>query len=189
MIEDWSKLDSQLLGDYRIFRLREDTSRSPRTGREHNFFVLETVDWTNVIPVTPEGQVVLIRQYRHGTEEVTLEIPGGMVESEDDEPGEAAERELLEETGYRAEKLIHIGTMTPNPAIQDNYLHTFLAENARKVSKPQPEGTEDIEFDLVNISDIPEMIASGRINHALVIAAFYFYDQYRKRNPKKLRIR
>jgi ADP-ribose pyrophosphatase len=189
MIEDWSRLDSQVLGDYRIFRLREDTSRSPRTGREHNFFVLETGDWTNVIPITQNGQVVLIRQYRHGIESVTLEIPGGMVGPDDDDPVEAAERELLEETGYRAEKLIHIGTMAPNPAILDNYLHTFLAEDARPVASPQPEGTEDIEFDLVDISDIPELIASGQINHALVIAAFYFFDQYRKRNPKKLRTR
>lgn len=189
MIEDWSKLDSQVLGDYRIFRLREDTSRSPRTGREHNFFVLETGDWINVIPITREGQVVLIRQFRHGIEAVTLEIPGGMVDPDDGEPVEAVERELLEETGYRAEKLIHIGTMTPNPAILDNYLHTFLALNARPVTSPQLEGSEDIEFELADISDIPELIASGQINHALVISAFYFYDQYRKRNPKKLRVR
>ncbi len=189
MIEEWSKLDSQVLGDYRVFRLRQDTSRSPRTGREHHFFVLETGDWINVIPITREGQVVLIRQFRHAIEAVTLEIPGGMVDPDDGEPLETAKRELLEETGYQAEQVIHIGTMTPNPAILDNHCHTFLALNARPVAPPQPEGSEDIEFELVDISDIPELIASGQITHALVISAFYFFDQYRKRNPKKLRFR
>lgn len=183
MIENWSKIASQVLGDYRVFRLRQDWSRSPRTGREHNFFVLETGDWVNVIPITPEGQVVLIRQYRHGIEAVTLEIPGGMVDSNDGQPGQSAERELLEETGYRAEKIIHIGTTTPNPAILNNRCHSFLALNARPITSPQLDGSEDIEFELVDIAAIPDLIASGQITHALVIAAFYFYDQYTRRNP------
>jgi ADP-ribose pyrophosphatase len=178
-IRFWQKLKSELIGDFAVFSLRQDTSRSPRTGRDHRFFVLDTVDWINVVAVTPEGQVVLIRQYRHGTEAVTLEIPGGMVDATDGSPAAAAGRELLEETGYAAEEIIHIGTVTPNPAIQSNRCHTFLARNAQPVSAPQFDGTEDIEFELVDLAQIPQFITSGQIDHALVIAAFYFYEQYR----------
>ncbi len=178
-VKKWPRSERQLLGDYRIFRLRQDTRQSPRTGRHHTFYVLDTGDWINVVPVTPDNQVVLIRQFRHGTEEVTLEIPGGMVDEADESPLESARRELLEETGYMAEELIHIGTVTPNPAILNNRCHTFLAHDARLVSAPQMDGSEDIQVEVVDAAEIPELIASGQISHALVIAAFYFYGQYR----------
>ncbi|MDX1615096.1 MAG: NUDIX hydrolase [Candidatus Promineifilaceae bacterium] len=178
MIEAWSKIRSQLLGDYRIFQLRRDTSRSPRTGKAHDFFVLDTGDWINIIPVTAQGQVVLIRQYRHGTEEVTLEIPGGMVDGSDPSPQAAAEREMLEETGYAAEEVVHLGSVTPNPAILSNRCHSFLARGARQVAPPRPEGTEEIELELAELEEIPGLIAAGAITHALTIAAFYFHDRY-----------
>jgi len=170
-----------MVGDYRIFRLRRDHVRSPHNGREFQFYVLEAPDWINVIPLTPEGKVVLIRQYRPGTEEVSLEIPGGMVDDEDGDPAATAERELLEETGYAAEEIIPIGRLAPNPAIMDNHCHTFLAKNARPVAQPHFEGAEYIELELVDLDAIPELIAGGRITHALVIAAFYYYEQFRRR--------
>jgi 8-oxo-dGTP pyrophosphatase MutT (NUDIX family) len=122
MIEPWEKLDSQYLGDFRIFRIRQDTSRSPRTGAAHRFFVLESPDWVNVIPLTPEGNVIMIRQYRHGTEDVTLEVPGGMVDADDGDPSVSAARELREETGYEVEEIIHLGSVAPNPAFLNNQL-------------------------------------------------------------------
>lgn len=178
-IRDWPRVDSEQLGDYRVFQLRQDTRRSPRTGIHHTFYVLDTGDWINVVAVTNDDQIVLIRQFRHGIEEVTLEIPGGMVDETDGSPMESARRELLEETGYEAEELVHIGTMTPNPAILNNRCHTYLALNARLVAAPQMDGSEDIQTVLVEAAEVPALIASGQINHALVLAAFYFYGQYR----------
>jgi 8-oxo-dGTP pyrophosphatase MutT (NUDIX family) len=183
VIESWLKFSSKILGDYRVFQLRQDRSRSPRTGKDHDFYVLDTGDWINVVPLTSDGQIVLIRQYRHGTEEVTLEIPGGMVDAADSSPRDSAERELLEETGYSAVTFIHIGTVTPNPAILNNRCHTFLATNARPVGLPQLDGSEDIEFELVDQGIIPQLVVSGQITHALVIAAFYFYEQYKAESP------
>jgi ADP-ribose pyrophosphatase len=180
-VQNWPKLESQELGDYYIFRLRQDISESPRTGRPHRFFVLESLDWINVIPVTSEGKVVLIRQYRHGSEEVTLEIPGGMVDAEDGSPAVAAARELFEETGYQAEEIIPLGQVRPNPAFLNNTCYTFLALNARPVSIPQLDGSEDIQFELVDMEAIPDLVVSGQITHALVIAAFYHYEQYRRK--------
>jgi 8-oxo-dGTP pyrophosphatase MutT (NUDIX family) len=183
VIESWLKLSSKILGDYRVFQLRQDRSLSPRTGKEHDFYVLDTGDWINVVPLTREGKIVLIRQYRHGTEEVTLEIPGGMVDAADSSPRDSAERELLEETGYSADTFLHIGTVTPNPAILNNRCHTYLAINARPVGPPQLDGSEDIEFELIDQDTIPQLVESGQITHALVIAAFYFFEQYKDDPP------
>lgn len=179
MIKHWAKLRSKMLGDYRVFNLRQDTSRSPRTGQAHDFFVLETGDWVNVIPITPEGKVVLIRQFRQARETITLEIPGGMVDAADDSPKESAARELFEETGYQADELVHIGTVAPNPAILSNQCHTYLALNALAVGEPLLDGSEDIEIELVDLLEIDALITSGQIDHALVIAAFFFFSQYK----------
>jgi 8-oxo-dGTP pyrophosphatase MutT (NUDIX family) len=116
----------------------------------------------------------MIRQYRHGSREVTLEIPGGLVDP-GDTPEKAAVRELLEETGYQAEDWMKIGVVNPNPALFNNRCHTFLAQNIKKVHDPMPDQTEDIETILIPISDIPELIQKEEIDHAMVITAFYWY--------------
>lgn len=179
MVEKWKNVNSEALGDYRIFKIRQDTNRSPRTGHDHSFYVLESADWINIIPVTSEGKVVLIHQFRHGTKEITLEIPGGIVDADDSSAAAAARREMLEETGYDAREIVPIGTVTPNPAFLDNRCHTFLALGARRVAAPQFDGAEDIAVEEVAMARIPALITSGAITHALVVAAFYFYEQYR----------
>jgi 8-oxo-dGTP pyrophosphatase MutT (NUDIX family) len=174
MIEPWNKTGSEYLGDFRIFRIRVDSSRSPRTGNVHRFFVLESPDWVNVIPLTPEGNVIMIRQFRHGTEDVTLEVPGGMVDAADGDPAVSAARELREETGYEAEEVIHLGSVAPNPAFLNNRCHSYLARNARPVAAPQLDGAEDIAFEEIPLADIPGLIRDGTITHSLTIAAFYY---------------
>ena len=178
MVEDWEKLDSELLADYRIFRVRKDTRRSPRTGDIHHFFVLDSPDWVNVIPLTVEGKVAMIHQFRHGRAQVTLEIPGGVVDPEDDTPAETARRELLEETGYEADHLVHIGTVDPNPAFLNNRCYTYLALGAHYTQEPAFDGAEDIAVEEIPLENIPELIRTGRVSHALVVAAFYHYENY-----------
>lgn len=175
MIETWDKLESTPRDDYSVFGVRKDRTRSPETGREHDFYVIEADDWVNVIPLTPEGQVVCIRQYRHGTEEVTLEVPGGIVDPGED-PAEAARREMQEETGYDAEAIIPLGAVAPNPAIQDNQCYSFLAQEAYPASEQALDGAEEIEVMLVDLEDIPRLVTDGRITHALVVVAFYLLD-------------
>ena len=182
MVEDWEKLNSEELANYRIFKMRRDVRRSPRTGAEHSFFVLESPNWVNVIPLTPEGKVVMIHQFRHGTARVTLEIPGGMIDADDGDPANSVRRELLEETGYAATDVIHIGTVDPNPAFLDNHCYTYLARGARWQQPPELDGAEDIAVEEVPLAVVPGLIANGRISHALVVAAFYHYEQYRKEN-------
>lgn len=175
-VEAWRRESSEPMADCRVFRVRRDWSVRPRAGGQiaHDFYVLEAPDWINVIPLTPDRQVVLIEQYRHGTGEITLEIPGGMVDA-GETPREAAARELLEETGYAAgEELVALGSTRPNPAIQDNWLHTFLAPGVTFRHAPAFDSTEQTAVRLAPLADIPRLIASGHITHALVVVAFHW---------------
>lgn len=174
MIKPWKCIRSQPTQSFRVFSIRTDTTLSPRTGMEHDFYIIESRDWINVIPLTADHRVVMIRQYRHGSREVTLEIPGGLIDP-GDTPEKAAARELLEETGYQAQEYVQIGVVNPNPALFNNRCYTFIARNAQKIRAPMPDQTEDIEVVLMPISDIQELISKGEIDHAMVIAAFYWY--------------
>ena len=184
MVEKWEKLASKQLSDYRIFKSRQDTRRSPRTGAVHTFFVLESPNWMNVIPLTPEGNVVFIHQFRHGSESVMMEIPGGLVDP-GEAPAETARRELLEETGYAADEIVLIGTVTPNPAFLDNTCYSYLALNARKVQEPALEASEDIVVEEVPLAEVAGMVRNGRITHSLVIAAFYHLERYEEVNGNR----
>ncbi|MFZ0449716.1 MAG: NUDIX hydrolase [Desulfatiglandaceae bacterium] len=178
----WEVISTIRDKSYRVFALRKDTALSPRTGKTHDFFILESSSWVNVIPLTKDNQVVLVRQYRHGTGEVTLEIPGGLVENKDT-PEQAAWRELAEETGYGAEEMISLGFVFPNPAIQNNKCFTFLAKNAMQVGEQDQDGGEDIEILLKPLSEIPGLIRTGVISHSLVVAAFYRFFMEHARGP------
>ena len=174
----WQRSRSTPLADHRIFRVREDVCRSPRTGRSHTFYLLEARDWVNIIPITEDGQVVCIRQWRPGTNRVELEIPGGVID-EGESPADAASREMQEETGYTSRRLVRLGSMAPNPAILENRCHFFLAPDARPELAQSLDNGEDIEVNLVAVGDIPRLIQEGAISHGITIAAFFFYDMYR----------
>lgn len=174
----WEIISSTQDNSYRVFALRTDRARSPRTGNEHDFFILESSSWINVIPLTAHDEVVLVKQYRHGIRDVTLEIPGGLVEM-NDTPETAAQRELYEETGYEAEEMILLGSVHPNPAIQCNRCFTYVARGACKTGRQQQDEKEDIQVVLRPLKDIPVLIRDGEITHALVLAAFYrFYMEH-----------
>ncbi len=167
---DWRRLASEAGADYGIFKSRHDTMENPRTGRAMRRVVLETPDWINVVAITPERRIVVVRQYRFGVGAVRTEIPGGMVDA-GETPEEAARRELLEETGYTAPRWTYLGCVEPNPAFQDNLCHHWLAEDARPTHAPRLDGGEDIVIDTMNPEEMTDAIATGEIRHSLVISA------------------
>ena len=179
--QPWRIQSSEILADCRIFKVRKDVAVNPRTGQTHDLFVLEQPNWVNVIPLTPDGQVVMVEQWRHGTRSVHLETPGGLMEA-----GETAEqcarRELLEETGYDAGTFVRLGTVHPNPAIQNNEQHYVFAKDCRKVAEPKLDHAEDIIVKLVPLAGIVPMIETGRITHGIVIGGFYWLDLYRQKH-------
>lgn len=170
MVDHWKKIGSRQRADFRFFRVREDRSVSPRTGAEHDFIVMEMNHWVNVVAVTAEGRLVAVRQYRHGTQETGLEIPGGVIET-GEEPAVAAERELLEETGYSAEEIVPLGKVAPNPALQDNWCFSFLARGAHRTGGQMLDPGEDIDVVEIEPREIRALIENGQINHGLVVVA------------------
>lgn len=169
--EPWSQTAETELGDFRFFKLREVTAVSPRTGAEHGFFLLDSRDWINVIALTPENEVVLVRQYRFGTQRVELEIPGGLTEP-GETPEQAARRELEEETGYRGGEATYLGSVSPNPAMFTNRCHTVLVQGVSPDGERELDPGEDIAVETRPLAEIPTLIAKGEIRHALVMCAF-----------------
>ena len=177
----WVTIGNEQVFTTPIFNLHRRRSAHPKRG-ERDFFILDPTDWVNIIPLTPRREVVMVRQFRHGISAFTVEVPGGMVDSTDETPAAAGRREMREESGYDSDDIVALGKVHPNPAIQPNFCYSFLARNVKLVTQPHhnPDGAEETEVVLVPLKEIKSMIATGKITHALTIAAFAFLDFYHK---------
>jgi ADP-ribose pyrophosphatase len=161
-IEKWVTLSSKMAFDHRWYQLRQDTVALPNGEIIDDFFVSLRPDIVMVLPITAQGDVVFVRQYRHGIGEILLELPAGTTE-----PGEVplavAQRELAEETGYGASEWAAIASFYKSPVKQNNRIHVFKAQPAHLKGQQQLDITEDIEVVLTPIAEIPALIASGEI--------------------------
>jgi 8-oxo-dGTP pyrophosphatase MutT (NUDIX family) len=177
-VKSWRRVDAKRMFGCPVFDLDRVRFRPPAGGAPRPFYVIDSPSWINVIPLTDDDQVLLIKQYRFGIEDFTLEIPGGMCDP-GESPLEAAGRELVEETGYRSDDLVEIGWVHPNPAIQSNRCHTFVARKLTRVGEPSPDPDEEFELVQEPLERIPELIAGRRLTHALVLAAFELFGTRR----------
>lgn len=172
-MEPWRRVGTERLHGCSVFDLDRVRFAPPEgDGEPRDFYVVGAPDWINVVPLRDDGRVVMIRQYRFGVEGFTLEIPGGMCDG-DEGPEEAARRELLEETGYTARSIRPLGWVHPNPALQTNRCHSFLALGVEPTDAPRTDPDEFIEQELVPLTEIPRLVREGAITHALVVAAFH----------------
>lgn len=152
-------------------KFRMDTCELP-SGRPYKAFVLEFDAWANVVAITKKNEVVLVRQYRHGVQEISLELPGGVVDAGED-PLEGVRRELLEETGYGGGTVVEVGRIYPNPAIQQNTLYCYLATDVEWVGEQHLDESEEIEVALVPLDEMIEMVQQGSLRHALNVAVLF----------------
>jgi 8-oxo-dGTP pyrophosphatase MutT (NUDIX family) len=171
---EWRELAREPVADCRVFSVERSIAASPVDGAQHTFYRINSSSWAQIVPVTEDGQVVMVRQYRHGASRVTLEIPAGLVDP-GEEPLRAALRECLEETGYRARNAVSLGVLNPNPALFSNRLYAYVATDVEHADAIQNVGAEQTEVVLVPVSRLPELILGGTIDHALVVATLWRY--------------
>ena len=173
----WTVLDSRVDRQYNLFSVQINRSRSPGNGKVYEFQVLNSPDWVCVIPLTPDNEVVMVRQYRHGAGELTLEPPGGLVK-DGQSPEQSGREELEEETGYTAGELELLGWMNPMPALFTNRFYVFVARDVRPAGRLNPDETEEVETVLVPAREVRNYVRSGRIRNSVMIAALHlFFDR------------
>ncbi len=175
MISEWETLARMRRQDCKIFTLDAVQRRHPIRGDESEFAVINSPAWVNIIPITRAGEVLLIRQYRHGSDSITLEIPGGLV-NEGEDPAIAAQRECREETGYASgQDAILLGSHLPNPAFLNNTCYAYLWRDCMPVGAQRFDEHEEIEVLAVPMAQVDDLIKRGEIRHSLVLTAFFFY--------------
>jgi len=171
----WKRGNVRVLASTRVLELRSIRFRHAATGTERDFVVAHAPDWVNVVALTPGGRLVLVRQFRYGSDAFSLEVPGGVIEAGED-PLAAGLRELSEETGYGGGAARLLGSVHPNPAIQDNRCHFVLVDGAVPSGPVKWDPDEEIEVSTAAVADALAWARSGRITHSLTIAALMFLE-------------
>lgn len=166
----WECVQTEQGPDLKLFRARFDWVRNPRNRHTVKATVLQAQDWVNVVALTPEGKVLVVYQYRFGTQRVTTEIPAGIIE-DGETSHEAAIRELKEETGYTSDEWEYLGYVEPNPAFLDNRCHHWLARNAERTQPPEPDEGENVVVGELSEEQIRQEIEVGRMRHSLALTA------------------
>ncbi len=171
---NWTVESSRRILEDEWISLRADSCRTPEGELVEPFYVLDYPDWVNLVAVTGEDEVVLVRQYRHGLGRTLLELPGGAVEPTDASPADAAARELLEETGYEPGAMVESGLLSPNSASHSNLTRCFVATGCRRVGAPEQDGAERTEVSLVPLDDFARLVLDGGLLQALHVGSALF---------------
>jgi 8-oxo-dGTP pyrophosphatase MutT (NUDIX family) len=179
-MQSWKIIKREYPSTYKVLRIQEKIVENPRNGLRMQVQAIQTPNWVMVLPITPTHEVVMVRQYRHGIEDVCLELPGGLVDDGETSPIDSARRELIEETGYDAKMFVPLGWSYPQPAILNNRGFFYLAKDAFKVGNPVPDAGEDIQILFVPMDEIDKKIKNHEIVHGMVLLAFFFYSHFAK---------
>ena len=176
MIAKWKLNTETMVFKSYPFQIVEKVYEKPRDGGKFNAYVIEAPTWANIIGRSSNNKILLIRQFRFGTDEIELEIPGGMIEP-GESPLDGAQRELEEETGFISTHWKQIGVVDANPAIQNNRCFTFLADQIEPKGKVNFDPDEDIEFELATLDEVRAYVAGGQITNTFIIAAMYWLER------------
>jgi ADP-ribose pyrophosphatase len=180
-LKPWKVLQSEMVFEHPWYKIRRDEVLLPGGHRMDDYFVRVGPEVVLVFPVTADGEVVLVRQYKHGAREVVLELPGGFFDPTEEEPAAAAHREMQEETGYGSEEITFLQALMDNPTKDTHHLHLFLAENARLLTDQNLDVSEEIEVVRVPLGEMKEQVLQGKIkvsgSLALIFLALAYLEQ------------
>lgn len=179
----WEEESREKESSFGIFDVYRVTRTSP-AGQRGSFVVVDAPDWVTVIPLLAgkESSFLMVRQFRHGSRNLTLEFPAGVVEPAE-EPSAAAARELAEETGYLADRLTLLGAINPNPSFMCNTSYTFLAEGLHKAGNPTPDALELVEQELLPVDRVIAEMGTGLFNNAIMMSGLAYYLRWRAGRP------
>jgi 8-oxo-dGTP pyrophosphatase MutT (NUDIX family) len=181
----WVRGRERTLAQTRVLELREVGYSHPGRGSARDFTVIAAADWVNVVALTADGQLVLVRQFRFGIDAFSLEIPGGVMETGED-PVAAGLRELAEETGYAGARARLLGSVHPNPAIQNNRCHLVLVEDAVRTGELAWDADEEIETTTAPVAEVLAWARGGRITHSLVLCALFHFEAWWREQDRRL---
>lgn len=168
----WKTLESKEIFSSGLFNLRSDKCELPDGRIMPRYFVMDFPDWVNILPITTDKQVILVKQYRHASGHVHLEVPGGSMDPRlNENPLDGARREMLEETGYDSKRIEKVCSHFPNPALQTNRMHTYIAYDCEKVQEQNLDPYEDLSLYFCSIEKLEEHLLNGDINHSIMMAS------------------
>ncbi|MBC2596289.1 NUDIX hydrolase [Ruficoccus amylovorans] len=178
----WVPGDENLHAQCKVYDVYKRHYRHPGDGRSGDFYIIHCNDWVQTVPLTEDGQVILVRQYRFGTQALSWEVPGGIID-DGEEPVAAGLRELVEETGYRCKTSRLLAQCYPNPALQENRTFFVLAEGCTLHSGQNLDQHEELEVKLFPVAEVSRMARNGKISHALAINSVFFLESYLAGQP------
>jgi ADP-ribose pyrophosphatase len=176
-ISRWEPVSRERVADCRVFRVDRTWFRHPARAVTHDFFVIDSPDWVNVVAVTAGGELVLVKQFRFGVQEFSWEIPGGLLDGTED-PIAAGRRELLEETGFGGGEARLLGTVWPNPAVQNNRCHFVLIEGVSRTAELAWDEHEEIEPLHLPVDEVLARARAGEIIHPLTLTALFLFESH-----------
>lgn len=170
----WQILSSEYLFRDLWFKVRKDVCKTPAGKIVDPYYVYEFPEWVTAVPVTDDGRIIMVRQYRHAIGDTCIEFPGGCVDDTDAGFEEAVKRELLEETGYSFSAITSLGITSANPSTNNNLMHMFLATGGRKVAEQNLDHNEEIEVELFTIEEVKQLVKENKILQAMHVTCFLY---------------
>lgn len=173
-LKPWQHVSSRYIHKEKWFKLRADKVLKGNGEKMDPYYVLEYSDWVNVLPVTKDGKIVLVRQYRYSLGTFSIEVPGGIMDPHETEPLEAAKRELLEETGYSCGKIEEVAIVATNPATHNNRLHCYLATDCELTHELDHDENEELEVLIVTVEELLTMLRENKIVQSLHVNSILY---------------